>query len=299
MEKREVRLVDAFATEPATGRPVAVVPGDPPTPRQRSAIASEFGVSGVITASDEQLTYTDCDGSQAVISGAVAGYAALQDTDEIAAGTHELAVDGPISPSAPFLVDLESDGRVSVDVGTLSPAETALDTEAVATALGVDPAALADVGADLPLARVEAFGGTVLAAVNFLQHLNTATPDPARLADRLADADAQRLCAFTFDTLDADSDVHARIFDPSARGDERPASGVAAAACSAHLASEAAFDGDREEIRVESGHRQNRPAAVTATLSRSPRVGGAALSSLSGRLSLPDDEGGDDEIIEV
>jgi len=296
MQQCEVHLVDAFADEPTGGRPVAVVPGEVPTPRQRAAIASEFGTSGVITV-DESLTYTDCDGSQAVVSAAVAGFVGLQATGELQAGSHELTVDGPVSPADPFLVDLESDGRARVEVGNQSPERAAVEPERIARTLGIDPAALRDVGADLPVSHVEAFGGTLLAPVNFLQHLTGGEPDQAGLADLLADVGAKRLCAFTFDTLGAETDVHARVYDPLARGNERPASGVAAAACAATLADHQAFDGDREQIRVESGHRQNRPATVTTTLEAAPSVGGAALGVLQGTLTLPPEE--DEEIIEL
>lgn len=297
MNQREVRLVDAFADQPAAGRTVAVVSGDPPSPIQRAAIAGEFGTSGVVTAADGTVTYTDCDGSQAVISGAVAGYVALQASDAVDAGDHELSVDGPVSPSDPFLVDLTSDGRVSVELGSLTAEEADVDAGQIAAALGIDPAALRDVGADLPVGQVEAFGGTLLAPVNFLQHLTAAEVETGLLADLLDEQDLRRLCVFTFDTLDAETDVHARIFDPQARGDEHAASGVAAAACSAHLATQGVFDGDREQIRVESGHQQNRPATVTTTLSARPEVSGSALAVLSGTLALPEDE--DDEIIEL
>ena len=294
MNQREIRLVDAFADQPAGGRPVAVVPGEPPSPTLRAAIASEFGTSGVVTREGDTLTYTDCDGSQAVVSAAVAGYAASEGLD---AGSHEFAVDGSIAPPAPFLVDLDDDGQVRVEVGDCSSEQTDIDEEAVADALGIDPAALRDVGADLPLGQVDAFGGTLLAPVNFLQHLTGATVDSGRLADLLDTTDAQRLCVFTFDTLNAEREVHARIFDPLARGDERPASGVAAAACSAHLAEYSMFDGDRSEIRVESGFQMDRPATVTATLDSRPEVSGAALTVLDGTVTLPEDE--DDEIIEL
>jgi predicted PhzF superfamily epimerase YddE/YHI9 len=295
MDQRQVRLVDAFADEPTGGRTVAVL-DDEVSPTQRTAIAGEFGTSGVVTAADGQLTYTDCDGSQAVISGAVAGYAALHG-EVIEAGTHELTVDGPVSPADPFLVDLASDGSVSVELGHLAPEPASVDAERVADAVGIDPAALQDVGADLPIATVDSFSGTVLAPVNFLQHLTGASPDASALASLLDDEDARRLCLFTFDTLNAETEVHARLFDPAARGDEVAASGVAAAACSAHLAEQAVFDGDRERIRVESGHTMNRPATVTATLDTRPEVGGAALTALAGSLTLPDED--DDEIIEL
>jgi len=299
MERRQVLLVDAFAEEPTGGQSVAVVPGNSLPNNQLDAIASELSTSGVVTYDDGTLTYRDCDGRQAVITAAVAGYAALSNRGLIAPSTHEFAVDGiECSPSDPFLVDLADDSSVSLDVPHETPEPVEADTEVIAAALGIDVATLDDVGADLPAASTEAFGGTVAVPVNFLEHLSSASPDIGALASLLESEDCSRLFAFTFDTLEPDTDVHARVFDPEAAGNERPASGVGAAACSAQLARWSAFDGDRERITFETGRFVDRPGRIETTVSEQPSVGGTALTVLDAEISLPPEEDGDG-IIEV
>ncbi|MFC6720069.1 PhzF family phenazine biosynthesis protein [Halobacteriaceae archaeon SHR40] len=299
MERRQVLLVDVFAEEPTGGRPVAVVPDASLPDNQLDAIASELSTSGVVTDDDGTLTYRDRDGTQAVITAAVGGYAALSNRGSIASGTHELVVDGVQSaPSDPFLVDLADDGSVSVDVPHETPEPVTVETEKIAAAVGVDVATLDDVGADLPAAKTDAFGGTVSVPVNFLEHLSSASPDVGALASLLESEDCSRLFAFTFDTLEPDTDVHARVFDPDAAGNERPASGVGAAACSAQCARWSAFDGDRERITFETGRFIDRPGRIETTVSEQPTVGGTALTVLDADISLPPEEDGDG-IIEV
>lgn len=297
MQRPQVLLVDAFADEPTGGRAVAVDPAGELSASQRRAVAGELGTSGVVTVTDGTLRYTDCDGSQAVVSAAVAAAAGLYDRGAIEPGDYELHIDGPGSDGA-FPVELDERGAVTVELPSLTPQRAPVGFEAVAGALGIDDAAMRDVGADLPLAVVDAFGGTLLVPVNFLQHLSGAAPSVSELATLLDDAGVSRAFAFTFDTLDAATDVHGRVFDPSAAGGERAASGVGAAACATHLSAEAVFDGEREEMTVECGQFVDRPGRIETTVGPRPAVGGSALTTLDGELLVPDGESSDD-IIEL
>ena len=296
MQRVQVLLVDAFADEPTGGRTVAVDPAGELSESQRRAVAGELGTSGVVSATDGTLRYTDCDGSRAVVSAAVAGAAGLYDRGAIEPGAYDLRVDGP--DDGPVPVELDERGAVTVELPSQTPERVPVDFDAVGTALGIDDAAMRDVGADLPLAAVDSFGGTLLVPVNFLQHLSGAAPSVGDLATLLDDAGLSRIVAFTFDTLDAETDVHARVFDPTAAGNERAASGVGAAACAAHLSSEAVFDGERADVVVECGQFLDRPGRIRTTVERGPAVGGSALTTLDAELLVPDDESSDD-IIEL
>lgn len=293
MQRQAVLLVDAFADEPTGGRPVAVDPGGELSETQHHRVASELGTSGVVSVDGDTISYTDCDGSQAVVSGATAGLAGLYNRGALDPGMYELAA----GESEAIEVNLDKHGTVTVHLPTAAPEPPAVDVDWIADAIGVDVATLEDVGADLPAARVDSFGGTLLVAVNFLEHVSGASPDRGTVAHLLDAADCRRLVAFTFDTLVAETEVHARVFDPEARDCERPASGVGVAACTAHLAEHAVFDGEREEIGVESGAFIDRPSTVRATVEAEPSVGGTALTTLDGELAVPEDD--DDDIIEV
>jgi len=291
METRQVLLVDAFADEPMGGLPVAVVPeGADLASEQLESITGEFGTDGVITPGDDGLCYVAHDDSEAVVEGAVAGASALTERDQLQRGEQTVLAGG-----TEYSIEIEDDGVVWVDLPEPELDEPDIDHEAVASALNIDVAALRDVGADLPLARADAGGGSLLAPVNFLEHLSGATPQLSALGEVLEATDCRRLFVFTFDTLGSATDLHARIFDVAGR--ERATSGLATAGCGRHLSQQRMFDGEKDEIRVESGQFLDRPSTLRTTLDHSPRVAGTALTVLDGNLTIPGAE--TDDIIEL
>jgi trans-2,3-dihydro-3-hydroxyanthranilate isomerase len=294
MDTRQVLLVDAFATEPLGGVPVVVLPDgqDCSTARLRR-IASEFGASSAVTPTDGGLRRVGTE-QTGTVAAAVAGGGALVERGVLDDGTHSIETDGQ-AESLEFSVTPEL--RVDVDLPAQPAASVSASTAELADALGMDPATMDDVSADLPIGKSEFAGGTVLAPVNFLEHLSGADPDPAQLTALLASEDATRLCAFTFDTIERDTAVHARVFDPTAAGYERPASGLAAGACGAHLARNPVFDGDRDSVRIECGRFLDRPGTVETTLEAEPSVSGTALTVLDSTVGVPPED--DDDIIEV
>lgn len=296
METTQVLLVDAFADEMLGGRPTGVTTGDCSRAQHR-AIAGELGTGATATMTDEGLEVIERDGAHAPVAGAVAGCLGFADEDRLAAGTHSLTVVAGDGHERSYDVEFTEDRSVTVSLHEQSVTTPDIGLDRLGPALGIDSAAMQDVGADMPLGHVDAFGGTLLVPVNFLERLSGASPDAGTLADVLAETGAARVCAFTFDTLGRETDLHARIFDPTAAGDELPASGVAAGACGRYLARQNAFDGEREAVRVECGHFLDRPATIETTVERAPEVTGRGLVSLDGTVPVPEDDS--DEILEA
>lgn len=289
METRQVLVVDAFAAEPLAGVPIAVLPdGADLTDRQHRAVADELGTNGTVSY-DESLQYVERDRSQSVVSAAVAGCTSLLERGILEPGTHELT-----AGSDEYTIEVNTDQSASLGIPTLSVEQPEVTSDEIALALGIDVETLRDVGADLPIGRTDRYGGSLFVPVNFLQHLGNAIPDDTELAALLDDAGADRLFAFTFDSLGHDADVHARVFT---REGELAASGVATAGCGAYLTAYGAFDEDREQVRVESGHFLDRPSTLGTTLDSRPRVSGSALTTVDGSITIPADD--TDEIIEV
>lgn len=295
METKQVLLVDAFADEPMAGLPVTVVPGDV-SRRQLRAIAGELGTSGAVTLREGNLVYVDRDGSIAFVEAAVAGGVGLIEHASLEVGSHTIAVDSD-GDGDEYRLEIGSDRAVRVDVPPQEVSDVEVAVDRIGNTLGIDSAALQDVGADLPVGRIDAFGGTVLVPVNFLEHLGNVDPDEGGLDTLLEETGATRLCAFTFDTLGRGTDLHVRVFDPVVDGLERPTAGVVAGGCGRYLSRHGAFDGERQRIRIECGHFLDRPATVETTTETRPRVGGTALTVLDGTLTVPED--GSDDIIEA
>ncbi len=301
MDTRDALLVDAFADEPMAGVPVGIVrDGADLAADQRQAIAGEFGApaTAFLEAGDDGYD-VDVAGPRTAGPQVHVGVAATAALTE-----HGVAGDGLSLNTADESLETvrEDDGVVWADVESPDLREVDVSEQEVADALGVDVAALRDVGADLPLGRGSLGPSFLLVAVNFLEHLSQAEPDPAAVADLLEVVNADVVYAFTFDTLEGNNDVHARTVRP-AEGELRPPGeeaapgpGLGAVCCGAHLRRHGAFDHDRDEIGVEEGDFRDRSTRIRVDLA-DHRVGGRSVTVLDGTVVVPDAV--DDDIIEA
>jgi PhzF family phenazine biosynthesis protein len=306
MDTYRTLLVDAFASDPLAGTVAGVVPdADGLTAEQMRAVARELGASETAFvlpsgSADRRLRYfTPTREVDRCGHATVAAHAHLHEAGVVDADDHTVETSAGV-------LDVEIDGGVvwmRQDAPEVS--EVSLDYDRLGSALGVDPAALRDVGADLPPAVASTGLPFLCVPVNFLEHLSGADPDVDALADVAADHDAAGVYVFTFDALDGDSTLHARCFGPGRGVGEDPVTGTASGACAAYLRHVGAFDdaatGDGgstpDELRFEQGHFLDRPGRVHVRFDGGVWVGGRAVTSLDGTLAVPPDE--DDGIIEA
>jgi PhzF family phenazine biosynthesis protein len=302
MDTRRALLVDAFTADPLAGNAAGVVPDAEGLSADRmAAVAAELAVSEtafVLPAdaadADRRLRYFSPTQEVDLCGHAtIAAHAHLHAAGVVDAGDHTVE-----TPVGVLDVAIDDDGVVRM---TQTPPEVRrvdVDYDRVGDALGIDPAALRDVGADLPVAVASTGVAFLIVPVNFFEHLSRAAPDDAAV-EALADAyDAAGVYAFTFDALDADSTLHARAFAPSLGIPEDPVTGTAAGACGAYLRSVGAFDGAvPDPVIVEQGHFLDRPGRVRVRVGDAVQVGGRAVTSLDGRIAIPPAD--DDDILEA
>lgn len=301
METQEVLVVDAFAAEPLAGTPVGVVPDAAElTADQRRAVASELGAShtAFVEGSDDadrRLRFFTGDGEvDRADHATVAAFAALAERGAIETGEYDVE----LSPST-RAIEVQDDGTVWVEQGTVETREVSLDHEDVASALGVDVASLRDVGADLPLAVADAGVPWLLVPVNYFQHISSLDADMAAIEALCREVEADGFYAFTFDTVGGGSTLHGRGFVPALGVDEEPVTGTAAGACAAYIRLQGAIDDTVEQVVVEQGHFLDRPGTVEVdTDGLESWVGGRAVTTLQGTMTVPEDDG-DDDIIEL
>ena len=339
METRRALLVDAFTDEPLTGNAAGVVPdaGGLSTEQMR-AVARELGASETAfllpsESADRRLRYfTPTREVDLCGHATVAAHAHLFEDGRIDAGGHALETN-----VGDLAVELTEDGVVWMSQADPTVESVDLDYDRAGEALGVDPAALRDVGADLRPAVASTGLPFLVVPVNFLEHVSGMDPDADAVAALADDHGATGVYAFTFDALDADSTLHARMFAPGAGVPEDPVTGTAAGACGAYLRRSGAFEagesapasessGERsdprglpEEMRFEQGHFVDRPGLVRVRVEgdsekrRSPgsrrsqtsgdadaptvRVGGRAVTALDGSIAVPETD--EDEILEA
>ncbi|MFB6121990.1 MAG: PhzF family phenazine biosynthesis protein [Haloferacaceae archaeon] len=300
VDSRRALLVDAFTDEPLAGNAAGVVPdAGGLAESQMQAIAAELGASETAflrpsTAADRRVRYfTPTREVDLCGHATVAAHAHLFADGVAAAGTHTLETNVGVLD-----VEITAEGVVWMTQDDPQVERVDVDYERVGDALGVDSAALRDVGADLPAAVASTGLPFLVVPVNFLEHLGGASPDMNAIADLAAAYDAAGVYAFTFDAVDADSTLHARMFAPGYGVPEDPVTGTASGACGAYLRSVDAFEGEMpDEMRFEQGHFVDRPGHVRVRVGDEVRVGGEAVTSLAGSLSVPPAE--DDDIVEA
>jgi len=305
METRRTLLVDAFADEPLAGNVAGVVPNAAGlSDDQMQRIAAEVGASETAfllgsDGADERLRYfTPATEVDLCGHATIAAYGALFEDGAIDAGDRTLRTNvGDLD------VTVDDDGTVWMGQNPPSVERIEadqLDADRLGDALGIDPAALRDVGADLPVAVATTGLPWLVVPVNFLERLGEADPDSAAIEAVCAAHDAVGIYAYTFDALDPESTLHGRAFAPAVGVQEDPVTGTASGAVGAYLREVGAFDGDfPDELRFEQGHFINRPGHVRVRVAGDDvRVGGDAVTTLDGDLRVPAADR-DDDIIEA
>ncbi|WP_430504620.1 PhzF family phenazine biosynthesis protein [Haloparvum sp. PAK95] len=301
MQTRRALLVDAFTTEPLAGNAAGVVPNASGlTDDQCQAIANELGASetAFLTESaeaDRRIRYfTPSQEVDLCGHATIATHAHLYADGVIDAGTHSLETNVGVLD-----VDVEADGTVWM---TQEPPEVDpvdVDYGRLGDALGIDPAALTDIGADLPVAYATTGLPFLVVPVNFLEHLSNADPDMTAIEALSEEHDVTGIYAFTFDAIEGDSTLHGRMWAPAAGVPEDPVTGTASGACGAYLDAVAAFDGEfPEQMRFEQGHFVDRPGYVEVRIDGDDvQVGGEAVTALDGEVVVPERE--EDDLIEA
>ncbi|WP_433625850.1 PhzF family phenazine biosynthesis protein [Halomicrococcus sp. NG-SE-24] len=312
METVRTLLVDAFTDEPLAGNAAGVVPdADDLTGAQMQAVARELSVSETAffvesDDADRRVRYfTPTTEVDLCGHATIASHVHLLEDSEIEPGTHSLETNVGVLD-----VDVAEDGTVWMTQDDPTVERVDVDYDSVGDALGIDPAALRDVGADLPLAVASTGLPFLVVPVNFLEHLGNADPDMAAVEALCESVDAVGVYAFSFDALDGDSTLHGRMFAPLAGVPEDPVTGTASGATGAYLRRFDAFDepeaqpapddatGDSgsvpEEMRFEQGHFVDRPGHVRVRVGDEVRVGGRAVTALEGSLVVPEADDGDD-----
>lgn len=297
MEKR-IHLVDAFTDEPLSGNAAGVVPdGAGLTEDQQQAIARELSVSETAFLTESEVAdrriryFTPTTEVDLCGHATVASHAHLFEEGVIEMGTHTLETNVGV-----LEIEVRSNGTVWMEQAEPAVERVDLDYETVADALGIDPATLQDVGADLPLAQASTGLPFLVVPVNFLEALGNASPDDGAVAELCESVDATGLYAFTFDTLAPETTLHGRMFAPLAGVSEDPVTGTASGAVGAYLREYEAFENVPEEMVFEQGYFMDRPGEVRVRVDETVRIGGSATRALSGRISIP--EFAESEIIE-
>jgi len=295
-DTRRTLLVDAFTDEPLTGNAAGVVPdAEGLSTAQMRAVARELSVSETAFLlpsgeADRRVRYfTPTQEVDLCGHATVASHAHLFADGAIDAGSHSLETNVGVLD-----VEVGEGGTVWMTQNPPEVEPVDLDYGRVGEALGIDPDALRDVGADLPPAYASTGLPFLVVPVNFLERLGDAEPEMAAVERLADDHGAAGVYAFTFDAVEADSTLHARMFAPGAGVPEDPVTGTASGAAGAYLHAVEAFDDPPAEMRFEQGHFLDRPGTVSVRVDGDAvGVGGDAATALEGELAVPPADDGE------
>lgn len=321
MQTIRILQVDAFAAEPLAGNPAGIVPdADGLTDEQMQAIAREMALSetAFLTESadaDRRVRYfTPAQEVDLCGHATIGSFVHLHEAGIVEPGTSTLEANVGV-----LEIDVEPDGTVwmTQDAPTIREVEVGYDR--VADALGVDCEALDGIREDLPLAVASTGLAFLMVPIAYLDDVGNAEPDMSAIEALTDDVDATGVYLFTFDTLDAESTLHGRMFAPGAGVPEDPVTGTASGAVGAYLRRFGAFGADGDpilfgvgddsvairtgeehpmpEMRLEQGHYVDRPGFVRVRVDDEVRVGGRGVVSLDGSLVVPETD--DDDILEA
>ena len=307
MQSRSMALVDAFTTDPLSGNAAGVIPdAGGLSDAQCQAVARELAVSETAfisssTEADRRIRFfTPTQPVDLCGHATIAAHAYLHGEGKLDAGRHSLE-----TAVGTVAVEIEPDGTVWMTQTSPTVVQRAVDYDRLAGALGTDVSTLQDVGADIPVARASTGLPVLVVPINFLESLGGLDPDFGAIEALSDEYDVAGIYAFTFDTLSTETVAHGRFFAPAVGINEDPVTGTASGACAAyfHTAGSVAFDDLDDELRFEQGDFLDRAGRVRTRVaaddgsSTRVRVGGQAVTTVDGTITIPEDEA--DDIIEA
>jgi PhzF family phenazine biosynthesis protein len=296
MDTRDAYLVDAFTDEPTCGNPAGVVPdADGLDAEQMQALANELGASetAFVCSSDEadrQIRYFTPETEVDLCGHAtIASHALLFEQGVIESGQHTMETEAGVLD-----ISIAEDGMVWMTQNAPRVRELDVDLGRIADALGVEADSITAVG--LPVAWTSTGLPFLAVPIEYFSDLSSLDPEFRAIEAICDEHDATGLYAFTFDTLAGESTLHGRMFAPGAGVDEDPVTGTASGAVGAYLDHLGALD-DTAAMTFEQGHFLDRPGTVSVSVGAEVKVGGRAVTTLSGSIVVPDSD--DDEILEA
>ena len=159
----------------------------------------------------------------------------------------------------------------------------------IATGLGLELSDI-DLNKDLPIEIVGTGIKSIDVPICTLEALGRIKVNTSALSDAYVPHGAVGCYAFTFDTKEDSSFVHARFFAPNDNILEDPATGSAAGALSGYLLHHGAVKNN--SFIIEQGDFMNRPSRIQAEVTGSPgnvervRIGGSSVVIAKGEVYL-------------
>jgi PhzF family phenazine biosynthesis protein len=299
-------IVDAFASEPFTGNPAAVVlEASHLADQQMQAIAREFNLSETVfvlpsthpKAAVRLRIFSPATESILSGHGMLAAVTAL-----IRSGRFVMLLDHPETllpietPNGLYSACCERLRRdsdeflvwVELEPPGLKPFRH--DPSKTATLLGIDPLAI-----DSSLPAMQTQDGDVILFVKTFTALNEARPEFAALGEFSRRRSVRVWCIATQDTLTASVNAHSRCFAPSVGVNEDTVTGMVHGPLGAYLVvnEQVPMAGDTAALSCTQSDSTARAGLVRVLVARQPpagysvRIAGQCFVSMQGQIHIP------------
>ncbi len=300
MRSFHFKHVDVFTSKALQGNPLAVFPDATGlTPEEMQRIAREFNLSEttfVFDPSTPEANYKNRIFTPA-LELPFAGHPSI--------GTaYVLAKEGRRFPLTPPLTHIKQEigigilpleihhdgdgfGRVEMTQGAPKVGRKAEDIQKLADLLRIPTSEIEATGLS---PQVSSTGlNQLMVPVNTLRTVSNLTPDLNGLADFLKQIEGDDgIYIFTRETIEREADIHARFFAPDVGVSEDPATGSAAGALGAYLASSGGLPHENGEFTIEQGIEIGRPSLIHVSVEKEMiiKVGGNVVDVMEGEISL-------------
>ncbi len=300
MPELELLKVDVFTDELFMGNPASVIlDADPLDEVQMQRIAFETGspaTSFVLRSkrADLRLRYFSPFAEEQLSGhgtvGAVWCLAERRAFGALTGGRQRIETNAGILP---FSVEAGVDGPKLVWMTQKRPMFASEgDVREVASALGVGVDSLFH--DKFPISRASTGLPCLLVPMRSIDAIGKLEPKREELAALSRELEIAGIYVFTWNVLRQESTVHARFFSPQPGTLEDAASGLPAGALGAYIVENEFIPSEKfGSIVIEQGHWMGRPSKLFVRVEkRGPaiqkvEVGGSAVTSLRGRISVP------------
>lgn len=278
--EREVYLVKSFTKDPSQGSPTAVMlNADGLSNEQMGKVAEHFGFSESVFVwpsdqADVRLRFISPNHSEVALCGygTIGSFNVLRETDAIDFDGQEKVTRTQETKAGILPVTLYKDGLIVMTQVKPEFMGEIDNRQRVAALLSISPKTILD----QPIEIVSTGTPKLIIPVESREVLFAIKPDLEGIKAFCLETGARGFYPYTTDTIDSDSDFHARQFNPLIANDEDPITGVAAGALGAYLVKHNLTDKPR--LVGEQGYIMNKSGKMYVEVGDEIQVGGYAVT---------------------
>ncbi len=296
--------IDVFTTEPLKGNPLVVFPDAADlTSEEMQKIAREFNLSETTFVSNP--TAPEANYKMRIFTPAqelpFAGHPSIGTAYVLAKEGRRFSLTSPVTHIRQEIgigvlpLEIRHDGsrigRIDMTQGTPKMGRKVEDIQKLADMLRI---AVKDIEATGLAPQISSTGvNQLMVSISTLRTLTNLKPDLYGLLEFMMEMNCEGggVYLFTRETIDRESDVHARFFAPDVGISEDPATGSAAGALGAYLAYSKSLPHENGKFVIEQGIEIGRPSIIHVEVQRGEKgmivkVGGNVVDVIEGQIAV-------------